>query len=692
MSLKKGLQHGSILGGLALGLAFTASAASACAKEVNFQEVILDNTYIAYERDVGDVNGDGANDLICVTEGPSSTNIVAFLAPSWTRRTLLTTSGPYRYPRADDFKVRDMDNDGDLDLVTRLGLGPLDDGPGIAVWYENLGGGTSWVQHVIGNSPEYVKDIVVVDFDRDGRLDVAMRMDSRTQIWLQETNGWTEVMLNHEPHEGMEAADADMDGDPDLVLNGFWFATPNTPAACRSATNWIKHTIDAAWFTHTGDWTANSCKVAVADIDGDGTNDVAFSHSERPGYAVAWYRSSTPNGAGPWSKQPVTILDYCHTLQAADWDLDGDVDLLVGGMTKSQHRGLKLMLNNGTGMNWAEFIIQTNGSYSAEIGDMDNDGDLDIVGIRNWDAAPSYLYRSNAGGGGPEELMSVGQAIADDAAAGETDVRGAGASTPRASGVRLTENAVDESAGGVRCYKIETPTATYFLEKVGAGLSSLIDKDGHDWLGYNSTPGSRAGGEFRGFPNAVHQQAGSYFHPKNAGTDPSTTKVEQASPERVSISAVSSNGLWACRYDFFPTHCTFTMTRMPPDKKYWVLYEGAPGGQFDATDWWMTSAMSQPKPMTQPHEGDIPAPEWIVFGDAQLSRVLFLLHHEDDGHPDRFYQMEMKLTVFGFGRQGLGKFLDHVPQSVSIGFLETTNHTEVGRALDKLPRPASTNQ
>ena len=120
--------------------------------------------------------------------------------------------------------------------------------------------------------------------------------------------------------------------------------------------------------------------------------------------------------------------------------------------------------------------------------------------------------------------MSVGQAIADDAAAGETDVRGAGASTPRASGVRLTENAVDESAGGVRCYKIETPTATYFLEKVGAGLSSLIDKDGHDWLGYNSTPGSRAGGEFRGFPNAVHQQAGSYFHPKNAGTDPSTTK------------------------------------------------------------------------------------------------------------------------------------------------------------------------
>ena len=35
--------------------------------------------------------------------------------------------------------------------------------------------------------------------------------------------------------------------------------------------------------------------------------------------------------------------------------------------------------------------------------------------------------------------------------------------------VKLTENAVDETAGGLSCYKIETPTATYFLEKSGAG-------------------------------------------------------------------------------------------------------------------------------------------------------------------------------------------------------------------------------
>jgi len=183
----------------------------------------------------------------------------------------------------------------------------------------------------------------------------------------------------------------------------------------------------------------------------------------------------------------------------------------------------------------------------------------------------------------------------------------------------------------------------------------------------------------------VHQQAGNYFHPRNVATEPSSTGVDYAGPDRVTISGVSSNGLWACRYDFLPTHCTFTMTRMAPDKRYWVLYEGTPGGQYDDDDWWMTSAVQEPRPITNPHDGDIPAPEWIVFGDPKVRRVLFLLHHEDDDHPDRFYQMNRQMTVFGFGRQVLSKYLDSVPQHFSIGILETTNRADIRRALDQRP-------
>ena len=252
-----------------------------------------------------------------------------------------------------------------------------------------------------------------------------------------------------------------------------------------------------------------------------------------------------------------------------------------------------------------------------------------------------------------------------------------------AEGVNLIEEAVDESAGSAACYRIETAGVTWYLEKTGAGLSSLIDKYGNDWLGFHPQAGSGAGGEFRGFPNAVNKQAGSYFHPKNAGTDPSTTKVERVEPGRVTISAISSSGEWACRYDFHPTHCTFTMTRMPAGFKYWVLYEGTPGGQYDDVDWWMTSAKAEKAPLTTVHEGDIPAPEWIAFGDKRLARSLVLWHHEDDNHPDRFYQMQSKMTVFGFGRQGGDKFLDTVPQSVSIGLVESTDHAEIGREVER---------
>lgn len=255
------------------------------------------------------------------------------------------------------------------------------------------------------------------------------------------------------------------------------------------------------------------------------------------------------------------------------------------------------------------------------------------------------------------------------------------------AGVKLVAHATLPSCPGLEHFKIETPAATYYLEKSGAGLAAMIDREGNDWIGFNPKPGSRAAGEFRGFPNSVHQQAGNYFHPKNAGTEESTTKVEHAAPERVTISARSGNGLWACRYDFFPTHCTFTMTKMSPEHKYWILYEGTPGGGYDDTDWWMTSAVKEKTPLTTNHEGDIPAPEWIAFGDPKVRRVIFLLNHEDDAGPDRFYQMEKAMTVFGFGRHRGEKHLATVPRSFSIGFLETTEHAEIDRTMRRLLTP-----
>lgn len=246
------------------------------------------------------------------------------------------------------------------------------------------------------------------------------------------------------------------------------------------------------------------------------------------------------------------------------------------------------------------------------------------------------------------------------------------------------ESATDDSAGGLPAYKIETVSATYFLEKTGAGLSSMIDREGNDWLGFHPEAGSRAGGEFRGFPNAVHQQAGNYFHPKNQGTEASSTSVERVEPGRVTISAVSANRLWRCQYDFRSEWCTFTMTDMPSDKKYWVLYEGTPGGRYDEEDWWVTSASSEPKPLSVRNESDIPGPEWIAFGDREATRVILLVHHEDDAHPDRYYGMDGQMTVFGFGRQGLTKYLDSTPQRFTIGFVESRKYEDIAATAARI--------
>lgn len=254
----------------------------------------------------------------------------------------------------------------------------------------------------------------------------------------------------------------------------------------------------------------------------------------------------------------------------------------------------------------------------------------------------------------------------------------------RAQGLKIVIHGTDESAGGVPCYIIQAPFATYFLEKEGLGLSSMLDRDGVDWIGFHKQEGSRAAGEYRGFPNAVHQQDGNFFHPKNKNTEISPSRIDYMGPERITILGTSTNGNWECKWDFYPLHCTFTMTKMPVNYKYWILYEGTPGGRYDDTDWWMTSAVKEKTPLTVTHEGDIPAPEWIAFGDPNFNRMIFLLHHEDDDEIDRFYQMEQQMTVFGFGRKGIEKFLKTVPQSFSIGFLETTNHADIGREMSKL--------
>ena len=245
-------------------------------------------------------------------------------------------------------------------------------------------------------------------------------------------------------------------------------------------------------------------------------------------------------------------------------------------------------------------------------------------------------------------------------------------------GVELTDG-VDASASGGASYIVRTPAATYYLDRAGGGLSSILDNDGVDWIGFHSEPGSGWKGEYRGFPNAVHRQDGNYFHAMNTGTDPSSSVVDVVTDQHLSILFTSGNGQWQGRWDFYPNRCDFTMTKVSQGYHYWVQYEGVPGGEMDASDFWYSSADDQRHQIEQPFIGDLPAPEWMAFGDEASPRMLYLLHHEDDDYPDD-YVSRPYMTVLGFGRRNKDKYLDSV-QKFSIGFVESTDYSFIDRTV-----------
>ncbi|MDB4281462.1 hypothetical protein N9872_00625 [Paraglaciecola sp.] len=238
---------------------------------------------------------------------------------------------------------------------------------------------------------------------------------------------------------------------------------------------------------------------------------------------------------------------------------------------------------------------------------------------------------------------------------------------------------VDTSSGGDPAYVIHTPAGTYYLDKTGGGLSSLLDRDGIDWLGFHSAPGSAHKGEYRGFPNAIHRQDGNFFHAMNSGTDPSSASVDIDINDHVRITFTSGNGMWVGQWDFFADRCDFTMLKVSPGYRYWVQYEGVPGGNIDNGDYWYASGDSRAHPIDEHYEGDLPAPEWFAFGDKAAPRVLYMLHHEDDNQPDDYVD-RADMTVFAFGRRGKEKHLISA-QTFSIGFIESTDFAEINKII-----------
>jgi FG-GAP-like repeat len=136
--------------------------------------------------------------------------------------------------------------------------------------------------------------------------------------------------------------------------------------------------------------------LAALDLEGDGDRDLAVAR--RDGASAKIHRFLN-NGGGAFSPAPAVTLNVPAddpVLVSGDWDRDGDRDLAAAGGGTDQ---VVVLLNQGIG-NFTQHPHEAGfSSYNLRAGDVDVDGDLDLVSatpgdeVRQRDHAPERRER-----------------------------------------------------------------------------------------------------------------------------------------------------------------------------------------------------------------------------------------------------------------------------------------------------------
>jgi hypothetical protein len=153
----------------------------------------------------------------------------------------------------------------------------------------------------------------------------------------------------------------------------------------------------------------------------------------------------------------------------------------------------------------------------------------------------------------------------------------------------------------------------------------------------------------------------------------------------------------ACRWDFYPDHATMTLLRIDLPT-FWFLYEGTPGGKLDAERDFVIHPDGQKTTLDQPWSQLVP---WVCFGAAE-TQVGFVCvnHQEPEPHEsDSYVSWPFKkdpdgsfreMTVFGFGRKGHEKLVQHVadlthlPARYSIAFVDRADYATAKSTTERV--------
>lgn len=318
-----------------------------------------------------------------------------------------------RLPFANDNSIEadfgDVDNDGDIDVVV------ANAGQDKDVLLINLGNGffedQSYRLQVMNS--EVSTDVDFADIDNDGDLDLGVAKSGfggggQCRILINDGKGFfsEETTIRLPPLSAstrdLDFGDVDGDGDVDIVMANVYVFGANVSRQNRILINnghgyFIDETLkpDGTPYRFPID-NASPRSVVLGDVDNDGDLDIVWANridNEFMGdYDGPQNRLWLNDGLGFF--QDVTDerfpidADSSRDVAMGDVDNDGDLDIYFGNAIADNSftgggQQNRLYINNGNGYFTDETTmrIPTLGKItkSVDFGDVDNDGDLDIV-------------------------------------------------------------------------------------------------------------------------------------------------------------------------------------------------------------------------------------------------------------------------------------------------------------------------
>ena len=260
---------------------------------------------------------------------------------------------------------------------------------------------------------EYSNQCTFVDIDGDGDKDIVFAngqgysslgallkpriyVNNGAGVFADETDARAAGITGC--FRGVEAGDVDRDGDWDLLLAQDFNRRPlllvnNGAGVFADQTT-----------TRMPNIAMGSARGQFGDVDNDGDLDIVLCNSGANRFSTTGRpRLFINNGSGTFTDAPTTQFPTTALAEQMDCifgDVDNDLDLdLHIGTRASAANSSQLWLNNGSGTFAKLNPFVTDAScYSYDFGDMDGDGDLDLIGVNAGVSNAELLLRNNGAG------------------------------------------------------------------------------------------------------------------------------------------------------------------------------------------------------------------------------------------------------------------------------------------------------